>query len=127
MSDPHVADPSAPVYYAHKLVGRHDGEVRYYHASPDRWWVELHGVNEPIVPVRLRERTQDDPPSPYWGWVGAECPQQYEMVWPAEVLLDMCFPYGPKAEEERGRGRKVNLVVTEVDSAALTGARGDHG
>jgi hypothetical protein len=30
------------------------------------------------------------------------------------VLFDVCFPYGPQVEQERGRGRIVRLAVTQV-------------
>lgn len=103
------------VYYAHKRLREQDGRVYFFHASPSRRWVKLHGVDDPIVPVRIRERTEADPPSGYWGWLPADDPSAYCFVWPSEVQLNMCFPYGPEAEEARGRGRKVNLIVEEAD------------
>ena len=40
---------------------------------------------------------------------------EWSMIQPSLHLLDMCFPYGLQAEEERGRGRRVNLVVTPLE------------
>lgn len=112
-----MPDPSSLLYFAHRCVS-HKGETYYTTASPNRWWVEIHGFDEPIVTVRIRERTPADPPSPYWGWIASDEPDKYMFVWPSECQLDMCFPYGPKAEEARGEGRKVNLVVTEIPPGA---------
>lgn len=111
-----MPDPSAVIYYAHRRVRETDGKVFYFHASPNKWWVELHG-KDPIVIVRLRERTNTDPPSNYWGWLDVKHPNKFLFVWPSEAQLNMCFPYGPEAEEARGRGRKVNLVVEELTGA----------
>lgn len=119
------------VYHAHRFSGHRTGEVYYENASPDRRWVEMHGLDEPIVEVRVREWQDGDPPSPYWGWIDAEEPDRYIFVWPSEGQLNMCFPYGPEVEEERGRGRKVHLVVEERGQpgphdhpARVTGHRG---
>jgi hypothetical protein len=106
-------DPSAITYYAHRRV-RADGLVSYFHASPSRWWVELHGSTEPVVTIRLRERTAADAPSSYFAWLRFDRPERYAMVWPSEGQLEMCFPGGSQAEADRGLGRKVNLIVEEV-------------
>ena len=107
------SDPNLVPYFASKHEGSKVG-VSYRYASPSRWWVGLHGSTDPIVRVRVRERLPTDPSSNYWGWLDATDPSYYHFVWPSEVQLDMCFPYGPKAEEKKGRGRKVNLIVEEI-------------
>lgn len=109
-----MSDPNTVLYYAHRELRHDTGEPFYCHASPSRRWVELHFLSHPIVKVRVRERQPSDPLSNYWGWLDAANPAAYTMVWPSEVQLDMCFPYGPQAEEARGRGRKVNLIVEEI-------------
>lgn len=101
-------------YFASKHAHHHTGAPIYFYASPSRRWVELHRSSDPIVPVRVREWSEGDPPSPYFGWLDASDTTHYTMVWPSEAQLDMCFIYGPEAEEARGRGRKVRLVVEEV-------------
>lgn len=109
-----MSSPDAVTYYAHRKIRGEDGKVYYFHSSPSLRWVQLHGVPWPIVQVRLRERIATDPPSPYWGWISADDPERYCFVWPSEVQLNICFPCGPEAEEKRGRGRKVNLVIEEI-------------
>jgi hypothetical protein len=106
-------DPNTVVYYAHKEISERSG-VLYLHASPSKRWVELHQIPHPIVKISVRERVETDPPSSYWGWLKADEPDCYIFVWPSEIQLDMCFPYGPKIEEQLGRGRKVNLTLTEI-------------
>lgn len=108
-----MSDPNEPVYYANKCT-RHSGGFWYANASTDRRFVEIHYYPEPIVSVRVRERTEGDPPSNYWGWLATDEPGRYLFVWPSEGQLEMCFAYGSKAEADRGRGRKVNLIVEET-------------
>lgn len=87
-----------------------------------RGWVEgCYGG--PAVPVRLVE----DPEGQYWGWLHSERDGLFprrasttpEMVQPHQGMYTMQFPYGPKAEEERGHGRTVRLSVTGLDGIDL--------
>lgn len=113
-----IMKPDERTYYAHKRLREQDGKHYYFYASPNEWWVKLHGSEDPTVTVRIRERKPEDPPSNYWGWLSfrkEEDTSKYLFVWPSEVQIDMCFPYGPKAEEARGHGRKVNLIVEEIE------------
>jgi hypothetical protein len=107
--------PDEHVYYAHKVT-RPDGCARYCNASPSRWWVTTFGSPDPIVAVRLRERTESDPPSSHYAWIDAKRPDRYAMLFPSEIQFETCFEYGSKAEEARGYGRKVNLIVEEIVS-----------
>ncbi len=111
-------DPNKITYYAHKTLREVDGLYYYFHASPHEWWVKLHRLPEPIVKVSVRERQPTDPPSNYWGWLDAKDLGRYLFVFPSEIQLNMCFPYGPKAEEDRGRGWKINLMVEEIPEGA---------
>lgn len=100
------------IYYAHRYEGG-----AYWHASPNLWWVNIHGLKHQIVMIRIRERVSTDPPSDYWGWLGAD-KNYYHFVFYHKSLMEMCFPYGSKAEEERGRGRAVNLIVQFVEEVS---------
>lgn len=51
---------------------------------------------------------------PYWGWENASRPGDFQMVWHHIALLKICFPYGLEAAEERGRGRRVHLLIAEA-------------
>ena len=35
------------------------------------------------------------------------------MIWPSEAQFNVCFPYGPDVEEDRGKGRVLRLAITE--------------
>jgi len=104
--------PDAPVYYAHKRI--YGERTIYDHASPDRGWLDLFGIDDPVVALRVRERHDGDPVSDYWGWLDAEKPHRYILVWPSRIQFNCCFTYGPAVEEQRGRGRSVNLIVEEI-------------
>lgn len=81
------------------------GELRY---------VEHHGLKSPIIEVNVVEVADDDPAATHWGWIraGAVVPI---MIYPREVLFRICFPYGPQAEVDAGRGRVVRLAVIEIE------------
>ena len=49
----------------------------------------------------------------YWGWWDAE-DKKFTLIWPKHFLLEMCFPYGTKAEEERGKGKIYRVNVKTV-------------
>ena len=56
------------------------------------------------------------PPNPdYWGWFDNE-DGSFTFIWSAYFLLEMCFTYGMKAEENRGRGKAYRLEVVEKTS-----------
>lgn len=107
-------DPSSIPYFAHKRFVEREKKFYYFTVSPDLRFVRIHGFDDPIVTVRARERVESDPPSPYYGWLATDRPDRYDFVWPSEGQLEMCFPYGSRAEADRGRGRKVNLIVEDV-------------
>jgi len=78
-----------------------------------RFFVDNHGLREPVVDVDVREVAKDDPAGTHWGWMDAKDDSPC-MIWPRRILFDMCFTYGPEIEERHGRGRIVRLAVTEV-------------
>ena len=84
----------------------------------DDWYVRLHG-DEPVL-VELTE----DPAGSYYGWIEADTPDTRrrgeftgipEMVQPHEGMFSLQFPYGPKAEVERGRGEIVRMSCRAVE------------
>ena len=79
-----------------------------------RWYVDLHGLDLPVVEVRV----ELDPDGMYWGWqdTGKES-ELPEMIWPEECLLAMCFPCGFMLEEELGRGWHVRMAISKKEAA----------
>lgn len=62
-----------------------------------------------VSPVLVRDLREDEE-SEYWAWWDSEH-GRFEFVYQRKFLVDMCFPYGTKAEEERGKGRLLNVSV----------------
>lgn len=91
--------------YAHKYES--NGKSWFAHVG-DKKWVELHLLKDPIIPVKV----VIDEKGSYYGWLenGKNKPC---MIYHAKRLLDMCFPNGTKAEEQRGRGKVIRLSVKE--------------
>ena len=98
-----------------KMFAHQDGDE--FRNFGSKWRVEMHGmiyamndVSIPIVEVELE--LADD--GQYYGWLetGEDTPS---MIYPYETLFSMCFPYGPKAEEDRGRGKILRFNVKKVE------------
>lgn len=67
--------------------------------------VRMCGISaEDVVRVQLIP----DDAGAYWCWHDYER-DEYSMVWPSFVQLDMCFPYGIGAAEKQGRGTRVRV------------------
>lgn len=49
----------------------------------------------------------------YWGWFDNK-EQSFIHIYPKYFLLNMCFPYGMDAEEERcyGKAYRLNIITT---------------
>jgi hypothetical protein len=60
------------------------------------------------VPVEVLVREQPD--GSYYGWLAAD-DEIPSMIYGHRGLFEMCFPYGPKAEVEKGNGRVVRLTI----------------
>lgn len=99
-----------------------------YQNIGERWWVEIHGLPDPVVPVLVAEVERDSPEGTHWGWIDASGRDAGKpvMIWAHRGAFDMQFPYGPKIEEEHGKGRVVRLritarQITENEESALNG------
>lgn len=64
---------------------------------------------QPVVRVRV---TVDDA-GDYWAWWEAKT-QKPVHIYPKDFMVEMCFTYGTKEEEERGRGKVCRVRVEEV-------------
>lgn len=62
-------------------------------------------------PYYLVRVTVDSTAGEYWGWWEPSKTEPISMVFPDKRLNEVCFTYGSKAEEDRGKGRVVQLRV----------------
>ena len=89
----------------------HDRNGEYQHPG-DKWWVEIHGLPDPAC----RSSSPKSPRTRQTGRLGldrrSKQPAPPCMIWASRAAFDVQFPYGPAAEEERGKGRVVRLRIT---------------
>lgn len=82
-----------------------------YFYTGSHFFVKLHGVpDDDIKEVTVTENPAGD----YYGWKDKS--GEIKFVWPSEAQRDMCFPYGPKVEEDKGTGVRVRLSVTQKET-----------
>ncbi|KKN69147.1 hypothetical protein LCGC14_0444360 [marine sediment metagenome] len=81
-------------------------ETGYRHFYKYKHQVRLTGIPGRTVELLLTEDIEGD----YWAWWDNKT-EAFVHCWPSEVQLNMCFPYGPKAEEDRDRGNKLRVSV----------------
>lgn len=89
-----------------------------FHTIGSERYVRMHGLKGPILRVLVEEVPEGDTVT-HWGWMGFayqwhEADTEPCMIWHTRGQLEMCFPYGTKAEAERGHGRVVFLRITEI-------------
>lgn len=70
-----------------------------------------HAGNK-IFKAKLTEN-QSNEESIYWAWWENE-KNTFTLCYPMKAGVEICFPYGTKAESDRGRGVLVNVVVELV-------------
>jgi len=109
------------IFYAQKMEWSKDKETlsNFY---PSRGQV-LMCTNDKTKIVKVRVRpVKPGEKSIYWGWHEFKCTEKYleheesySMIWPDFRALAMCFTYGIKAEEEAGKGERINLVVEVLE------------
>jgi hypothetical protein len=58
-------------------------------------------------------KVTEDPHGDYYGWLRVD-KVEYSLIFKTLLSLEVCFPYGTKAEVEAGNGRVVRLKVEEV-------------
>jgi hypothetical protein len=107
-------DPGPWPMWAHDRNGE-------YQNPGEKWWVEIHGLPDPVVPVTVTEVADGDPGGTHWGWIESEAAAAFYrrephdepcMIWAFRGAFDVQFPYGPAAEVKAGKGRVVRLRIT---------------
>lgn len=70
----------------------------------------------PILEVRVSEGT--DTKDSYWGWWNEEA-QRFMFIFPRKFLVEMCFPYGTRIEEEQGLGKLLPVNVEIIGKVEI--------
>ena len=91
-------------FYEH--FGIHNVLASLYGNKPeDIVKLEMHISEDQTIPPSDQSMNPD-----YWGWYDFE-EQKFTMIYAKRFLLEMCFPYGIKAEEEKNRGKSYRLLI----------------
>jgi hypothetical protein len=98
--------------FAHCLPNHNGVGTWFAHITSSQFQTRLYNESEPIVAVLCEEAEDGD----YYGWEDSKGSHagSLSMTYPSYALHSMCFTYGPKVEEEAGKGRTVRLRVTLV-------------
>jgi len=100
----------------------HLGQTRFRHFFPSLMQLRMCSADEArLYEVEIAAGTHSDPGG-YWGWWENEG-RRWAWVFGSKVQCEVCFPYGSKAEEERGRGWMLPVDV-KVIGAAQGGSNG---
>lgn len=62
--------------------------------------------------VNLSNREETNEPD-YWGFWNYET-KRLSLVYPSYIQFAVCFPYGPKSEEDVNRGKCLNLKIATL-------------
>lgn len=77
------------------------------HASQRRRVSQLLWENDPVLQIIV----QEDPAGEYWAWWDNN-KQTFDYLSRTIHMVRICFPYGPEAEQARGRGELLRVSVT---------------
>ena len=99
--------------YCQKSTG-HKGNKYYANFFPSIMQVRMcqdARHPEPILSCLVTEAKET--PDSYWAWWD-EKDQRFTMIFHGRPLLECCFPYGSKIEEEHGKGKVTPVAITLI-------------
>jgi len=105
------------ILYCHKRKATHNKNT----VRADHWYgdcevhpktTNLYDPGKPIHELKVKEAIGDDF-TPYWAWWDND-KEKFTMMYYHRDLLEICFPYGLKAETEHGKGQDYNVTVEEL-------------
>ena len=119
---------STSMYCTKKPSDRLSAGIIYDNFATDARTTRCYDSKSPLLNVVVEEC--EESPDCYWGWweydfdwikgerVANSTKGEFVFVYYHKGLVEMCFPYGSKAEEERGRGKllPVRIIEKEVTS-----------
>lgn len=86
--------------------------ILYGKKSEDIVNVEISLSEDQTVPPAPQDDPKVNEPD-YWAWWDNE-KEKFTLIWPKRFLLNMCFAYGMKAEEDIGRGKDYRVHVKQM-------------
>lgn len=92
----------------------HDGKPYYRHFFPNPAAMQICGVDSKDV-YRCRVTEDTEQPDSYWAWWDNERKRFTSIIFHKKLLAEICFPYGYKAEEARGRGVLLPVKVEIIN------------
>lgn len=103
------------IQYCVKRYRKQDGKTYYMYIFSHIKTVQAHiEKNEEIYEIDVSEAKEiDENSNLYYGWIESGGNGQILYIYPILSLVDICFAYGYKAEENSGRGRLVRVKIEE--------------
>lgn len=98
------------IKYCTKELRQVDGKFYYKNCFSSEKAVRMCS-SEKIHKVNVREAFPEED-TPYVGWLKPE--GDIDFIFPNLTLLEVCFPYGTKAEAEKGRGKVIRVKIEEL-------------
>lgn len=92
---------------------RREGGTWYAHFCQHVFTLRMYNKEAKPLVAEIVE----DPNGDYCGWWDNEA-GEFHHIYPSPQLTEMCFPYGSKVEEDRGRGHKLPVRVTILREAS---------
>jgi len=108
---PHL-DEMNVLYVGVKLTDKGEHLHGFYPFVSSTW---VLADQREIRRVRIRERTEDDPPSEYFAWEKTDEGGRLCLVQRSEVVFGIQFAYGLEAAEKAGDGRRVNIHIEVLE------------
>lgn len=86
-----------------------DRDGMFYHIFETLVQIKMCGYSYGEIHVI---KFEESPDGEYWAW-RATGETDFHMIYPHEILFNICFAYGVQAEVDAGKGRVVRLKVKE--------------
>ena len=97
--------------YCHEQTGKNG--IRFNDFYPHTVGVKMCGSGE-IFKVLVAEEPMANDKDTYWGWWNLK-ESRFVFVYPHQMLLYMCFAYGPEVEEEKGEGIRLPVKIEVLE------------
>lgn len=114
-----VKQPRRTIMYCHKYENdRFQDGFWYGDFEPCPGTTALYDDHEkPVLKVLVKESKEEK--GSYWGWWD-NSEKAFSIVLHDKSLIEICFPYGSKAEEERGNGHLLPVSIEVLEDKVKT-------